>query len=382
MARRRFIVAQFLDSSNAFVRQVAPAKTRATLRWNAASSAYLTLPDNHAIVPTLVGEDGIRCAVWMVTIDNLVLSRRRLVLGRVGSVTGDDAPFGTVTVPVQDDWQDLANMLGWQVPGAPITGQNASEYARYTGTSEDNAKAAIAANATRLGRPWDVAPSLGRGDPATAPLELRMHELGDKIMPPLINDRLQLTHEYDDTTGRWLVDVREGEVFPRPITPQSGVLGRWSWVHQPPTATRAIVGGRGDGTAREFALVIDTALEAELGVALEIYVDARNAEAGADLAPYGWAELAKHRGKAGLTATLRETSWFRFADGYELGDKVRVQVGALDVEDVISQVDITHDTNGGFDTVPKVGLAIEDPTERLVGFVRHVATAVRGLEKR
>jgi hypothetical protein len=381
MVRRQFVVAQFLDASNGFVRQVAPAKTQATLRWNAASAAYLTLPDNHAILPTLVGEDGARCAVWMVTIDGGTLAKRRLLTGRVGAVAGEDAPFGTVTVPVVDDWQDLATMLGWQVPGAAIGGQGAAEYARYTGTSEENAKAAIAANAARLGRPWDVAPALGLGT-VQQPLEVRMHELGDKIVAPLINDRLQLTHDLDETTNRWLVDVREGETFPRPITPQSGVLSRWSWVKQPPTATRAVVGGRGDGTARQFALVVDTALEAELGVALEIYVDARNAEEGADLAPYGWAELAKHRGKAGLTATLRETSWFRFADGYELGDKVRVQVGALDVEDVISQVDITHDTRTGFVVVPKVGLATEDPTERLVGFVKNVATAVRGLEKR
>ncbi|MGX5772702.1 Gp37-like protein [Microbacterium trichothecenolyticum] len=375
-------MSQFLDAENGFIRQVAPAKTQATLRWNAASSAYLTLPDNHAIIPTLAGEEGVRCAVWMVTIDGGTLTKRRLLRGRVGTLAGEDAPYGTVRVPVVDDWGDLSTLLGWQVPGAAIGSQGGAEYARYTGTSEDNAKAAIAANVARLGRPWDVAPSLGRGNPDTAPLELRMHTLGESVVEPLITDRLQLTLEHDDLTGRSLVDVREGEVFPRPITPQSGVLSRWSWVKQPPTATRAVVGGRGEGTARQFALVIDTALEAELGVALEIYVDARNAEEGADLAPYGWAELAKHRGKAGLTATLRETSWFRFADGYELGDKVRVQVGALDVEDVISQVDITHDTAGGFVVVPKVGLATEDPTERLVGFVKNVATAVRGLEKR
>jgi hypothetical protein len=380
MARRRFIVAQFLDSSNAFVRQVAPQKSAVTLRWNAVSSAYLTLPDNHAIIPTLVAEAGVRCAVWMITIDGGTLTKRRLLEGRVGNVAGNDAPFGTVTVPVLADWADFATLLGWPVPGSAIGSQGTAEYARYTGPSETNVKAAIAANATRLGRPWTVAASLGRG--TVGPLELRMHDLAEKITAPLIADRLQLTIERDEDTSTWLVDVTEGEEFPRPITPQSGVLSTWSWVKQPPTATRAVVGGRGDGTDREFVLVVDTALEAELGVALEIYVDARNADEGADLEPYGWAALAEHRGKAGLTATLRETTWFRFADGYELGDKVLVQIGALEVEDVISQVDITHDTRGGFVVVPKIGLATEDPTERLVGYVRNVAAAVRGLEKR
>jgi hypothetical protein len=378
--RRRQIVAQFLDSANAFVRRVVPQTSLITLRWNAANTAYLTVPESHAIVPTLVADEGARCVVWMVTIDGDTLTKRKLVEGRVGTIAGEDAPFGTVTIPVVDDWQDFATLLGWQVPGSAIGSQSTAEYARYSGPSETRVKAAIAANATRLGRPWDVAPSLGRG--TSGPLELRMHSLADHVIAPLIEDRLQLTLERDDVTGRWVVDVTEGETFPRPITPQSGVLSRWSWVKQPPTATRAVVGGRGDGTAREFALVVDTALEAELGVALEIFVDARNAEAGAPLAPYGWAELAKHRGKAGLTATLRETSWFRFAEAYELGDVVSVQIGALEVEDVISQIEISHDVKGGFSVVPKIGLATEDPTERLVGFVKNVAAAVRGLEKR
>lgn len=376
----RSIVTEFRTASSAFIRQVTPVATQATLRWNAASSAYITLNESHPIIPELTGEDGVRCAVWMRTDTGGTVTARRLLVGRVGTLAGRDAPYGTVTVPVVDDWQNVARLLGWQAPAAPITGQDAAEYARYTGTSEDNAKAAIAANATRLALPWDVAPSLGRG--TSAPVELRMHEMGEKILDPLIADRLQLTVDLDDDTGRYAIDVREGEEFARPITPQSGVLSRWSWVKEPPTATRAIVGGRGEGIEREFVLVVDHDLEAELGVILEIFVDARNAEEGAPLAPYGWAELAKHRGRAGFTATLRETSWFRFADAYELGDRLAIQVGALDVEDVISQIDITHDTRSGFTVVPKVGLATEDPNERLVGFVNNVATAVRGLEKR
>jgi hypothetical protein len=379
--RRQYLIAEFLTSANEFVRQVLAQKSVVTLRWNAVSSAYLTLRDDHPIVPTLVSEQGLRCAVWMVVVEGNTLVRELLVEGRVGQLTGSDAPYGTVLVPVLDDWQDFTTMLGWQVPGAGVGGQSAAEYARYTGTSEDNAKAAIAANAARLGRPWDVAPSEGRGDPDTAPLELRMHDLAEKMVAALTNDRLQLTIVRNRLTGRWLVDVVEGETFARPVTPQSGVLLNWSWVQKPPTATRAVVGGRGEGTARAFTLVIDTALEAALGVALEIFVDARNAPEGADLAPYGWEELAKHRGASGLTTQLRETSWFRFPDSYRLGTKLLIQIGALQVEDVVTQIVITHDPGSGFSAVPTVGTATEDPQARLVGFIRNVATAVRGLER-
>lgn len=380
MPGRQYVQVVFLDHSNAFVRQVVALRSVVTLRWNAVSSAYLTVRDDHPIIPTLVSEEGVRAAVYLVVVDGGSLTKHKLLEGRVGSVAGNDAPFGTVTIPVMDDWADFATMLGWQVPGAAVGGQGAAEYARYTGASDTNALEAIAANAARLGRAWDVAPSLGLG--TVGPLELRMDELSSKLLPPLIADRLQLTIERNDETGRWSVAVRQGEVFPRPLTPRSGVLGSWSWVKQPPTATRAVVGGRGEGVERQFVLVVDEALEAELGVKLEISVDARNAAEGEALEPYGLRALAAARGKAGLTAVLRETSWFRFPDAYSLGTRLLVRIGSLEVEDVVTQVVITDDVDKGFSVVPTVGLANEDPQERLVGFISNVATAVRGLERR
>lgn len=381
MARRSYLQAVFRRPDHSFVKQAVAQRTVCSLLWNAVSTATLTFAESHPIIPTLSAEGGIRSSIWMITEDGgQPLLARKLMEGRVGQLSGEKAPHGTVVVPVVDDWQDFATLLGWQVPGSPIGSQSGLEYARYTGKSEANAKSAIAANAARLGRPWDVTPTLGLG--TVQPLELRMDPLSEKLIDALRNDRLQLTIERPEDTDRWTVDVVEGEAFTRPISPQSGVLQEWSWVKQPATATRAIVGGRGDGTARQFVQVIDTALEAEMGVALEIFVDARNADEGADLAPYGWAKLAEHRGKAGFTAALRETSWFRFPDAYGLGTKVQVKVGALDIEDVITKIEVTHDARSGFSVVPTVGLATKDPNERLVGFVNNVATAVRGLGRR
>ena len=377
--RRRYILAEFKDSANGFVRQVLPQKSAATLRWNATSSAYLTLKDNHPVIASLLTGAGTRCAVWMVEIDGATLATRRLLEGRVGSLSGNDAPHGTVTVPVFDDFADLSSVLGWQAPAAAITGQGVAEFDRYNGPSDTNALAAITANAARLGKDWDVAASAGLG--TVGPLELRMDKLADKILTALINDRLQLTIERDTATGRWDVAVRQGQTYPRPLTPQSGVLQKWSWVKQPPTATRCVVGGHGTGVDREYTLVIDTALEAELGVALEMHVNATGAGVGADLAPYGWEALAAAAGKAGLTAVLRETSWFRFPDAYDLGDVVPIQIGALEIEDVITQIEITHEAGSGFSVVPTVGLATADPQARLVGFIQNVATSVAGLER-
>lgn len=379
--RSQYLLTAFHTAEHEFIRQVAPQATKCTLRWNGTSTAHLTLKDSDAVIPELLA-DGMRGRVMLVTADDETgaIATRKLVDGRVGTMTGDEAPAGTVTVPVVDDFDEFSTVLGWQVPGAGIGGQGAAEYARYSGPSETAVKAAIAANVARLGKPWDVAPSLGRG--STGPLELRMHALAEKILDRLILDRLQLTIDRDVETNRWTIDIIEGETFPRPLTPQSGVLASWSWVKQPPTATRVVVGGRGEGIAREFALVVDSALEAELGTILEIFADARNVDEGDPLEPYGMAELAKHRGAAGFMAELRETTWFRFPEAYDLGTRVNVQVGALQVDDVITEIEITHDAENGLRAAPRVGLASADPQKRLIGYVQDVAAAVRGLQRR
>lgn len=374
----RTLIAQFLTADNEFIGQTIAQKTTASLLWNATSTASLTVRDTDRILPMVIAEPGTRCALWMTDLRGGTLKKRRLLEGRVDNITGSNSPSGTVTVPVVDDFDIFGSVLGWQVPGAPLSGQGSAEYWRLTAPTETRVKEAISANVTRLGLPWDVAPSTGLG--TSAPLELRMHPLAEKVLPALIDARLQLTFARDG--DRWKTDVREGQVFPRPITPQSGVLNRWSWVQQPATATRAVVGGRGDGVEREFALVVDEELEARMGVILEIFVEARGAEPGEDLAPYGREELAKRAAKAGLTAQLRENSWFRFAETYELGDRLPVKIGALEFEDVITRVEISHDAASGFVAVPTIGLATSDPQQQLVDYVRDLAVAVRDLERR
>ncbi|KDA05566.1 hypothetical protein DC31_13945 [Microbacterium sp. CH12i] len=347
----------------------------------AAHTAAMVIPESHPVVATMLGADGARGAVWMVSVDEDAgtLTSELVCSGRVLSLSGEDAPYGTVGVNVVDDKSLLDSILGWQVPGAPLAGQSAAEYATYTGPTETRVKAAVAANVARLGLAWDVVPTRGKG--TTGTLELRMHDLTRKVMPLLEADRLILSVIREDT-GRWTVDVVEGATFPRPLTPMSGVLQSWSWVIEQPTATRVVIGGRGEGTEREFQQVTDTARETALGLPLEVFIDARNTEEGSDITPSGWDELADRSGKAGFTADLLESSWFSFPDGYRLGDRVNIEVGALSVDDVITQVVISDDPENGFRVKPTVGLATADPQEQLLALVKKISTQVRGLERR
>ena len=106
------------------------------------------------------------------------------------------------------------------------------------------------------------------------------------------------------------------------------------------------------------------------------------AEAGADLTPYGLETLNDAGPKAGVTATLRETSWFRFPAAYDLGTRVAIRVGAFEAEDVITEIEITHTASDGFRVEPKVGFTVNDPQKRLTQFVVGLASSVRSLERR
>lgn len=374
--RREHILVELQTASSSFVKQLLPSETTCILRYNKPSTATLSVRDSHPAVPALIAE-GARAVVWMVSLEGTMLTKRRLVEGQIGPVEGS-GPFGALTATVTDDFSWFTSILGWQKPDALVTAQ-ATEYATYTGPAETRALAVIAAAVTRLGLPWDVPTSEGRGPTGTS--RFRMDQL-TTVIDMLTAARLQLTLERNPATGRWVVEIREGSVYARPLTARSGVLSAWSWAMQPATATRVVVGGAGQGVAREYKTVIDTAREAALGRILEAYIDVSDAEPGADLTPYGVEALAGAAAKASVTANLRETSWFRYPTAYDLGTRLPVQVGPAAVHDIVSEITVAHTNQAGFTVTPRFGFADTEPQARLTKYIASIAKSVRSLERR
>lgn len=342
-------------------------------------TAAMKIPEKHPAVAALVTTPEPRGEVWMITedLDAGTATRERVTSGRVISAEGS-GPYGSATVNIADDKSLLDTVLGWPKPTAGLTGQNV-EYAVYTGATETVVKAAIAANATRLGLPWDIVPTRGVG-PSTTRLELRMHDLTRKVMPLLEAARLILTVERQ-SNGRWMVDVVAGDTYTGALTPESGVLASWEWTIQYRTATRGVGGGRGDGVDRQFKQYVDTAAETAVGYPLEVFLDARQTEDGVDFTPEIVDEVKSRRPVAGFTPEIQEAGWFRFPDAYRIGTRVPVKAGAFEVNDVITQIEIAHDDKG-FRVTPTIGLATSDPQQQLLKLVRQLAAQVRGLERR
>ncbi|SDG21408.1 hypothetical protein [Microbacterium sp. 77mftsu3.1] len=370
------ILVELQTASSSFVKQLLPSATTCTLRYNKASTASITVRDSDPAVPALIAP-GARATVWLITLDEGLLTQRRLVEGRVGQIESA-GPYGNLTASVVDDFSWFTSMLAWQKPDAAVTAQT-SEFATYTGPAETRALAVIAAAVDRLNLPVDVPASEGRGPVGVS--RFRMDQVAT-VVDMLTDARLQLTIERNRETGRWVVEIRTGAVYTRALTALSGVISSWRIARQPATATRVVVGGAGQGVAREYKTVINSALEAELGRVLEVYVDASDAEPGADLTPYGLEALAANAEKGSVAAELRETSWFRYPTSYDLGTRVPVQVGPAAIHDIVSEITVAHTNEAGFTVTPRFGFADMEPQTRLTKYVASIAKSVRSLERR
>lgn len=359
----RFVI---YDKTGAYQRDFEGVDATADLAPNEIPTASFALDDDHVAVPAVV-TNGSRCAVWFRGAERF--------RGIVHETPGE-GPDGTITAQVRGDLRKLWHWQGWPNPANPVT-QQTSAYRTIRGVSETVLKTALAENFQRLGVPWSVAPTQGRGTPTE--VNLRMHPLAEKLLPSVTADDLVVTLAY--INGQVVVDVRESRLLPGVLTPASGIPEEYTFERTAPTVTRVIVGGRNEGAAREFAEVRDTALEADWGDIIEGFRDARNTEEGSDLTVDGREALAEGRPTTGISTTLNETDRFRFGTTYDVGDRVAVRVGPVERTQAIS-VAITETVADGVVVTPRIGEVQGDTTDALARDIGRLARGIRDTGRR
>lgn len=353
------------DKAGKFKREFSGVQAAADLLPNAISTATFTLDDDDPALPAVTAP-GARCAVWFRGAE-----RFRGVIQE----TPFEGPEGVLTAHVRADIRKLWHWQGWQLPTAAV-GAQSQAYRTYTGPAETVFKNALRENFTRLGVPWTVAPDQGRGLPTRA--EFRMHPLADKLMPPLIENDLITTLAYEG--GGVVVDLRESKLVPGVLTVATGIPDSYSGNRIAPTVTRVVVGGRGEGVAREFVQVIDPVREAEWGDIIEGFVDARNTDEGSDISIDGREALAEGAPRAAIATTLAETARFQYGKTYIEGDRVRVRVGPVDTTQQIS-VAVTEDADEGVVITPSIG-ELDVSADMDVQLANQVARLARGIRDR
>lgn len=365
-----------------------PLSVTATVRHNAISSCSVEVDADHPRVPDLMAS-GARLAVDY--------DGRHLLSGPIVSREGKGpATTATITVRADDDLRALWRVLAWPNPTGAITAQGeASSYDRVTGPAETAIKHYASRNFARLALPIRVAPDQGRG--GRVALQARMHPIADRVFPAVDLAGVGVTIRHDRAVGDLVMDCYTPRKLRRLISEETGALVDWSWSDKSPTLTRTVVGGQGEGTAREFVLVVDAARETEWADVGEEFRDARDVggdDTGADgepepadpavvaetLTARGQERIEEGAATAGLTLTLAEAEGFRYGEHVRVGDEVTVQVApGLEVTDVLREVQLSWTTEQGVEVTPIVGDRQDDPDVALRRAVNDIARALRAL---
>ncbi|MDQ4502188.1 hypothetical protein [Sinomonas sp. ASV322] len=305
-----------------------------------------------------------------------------LISGPVRSRSGKGpGRAGTMTFTVEDDWRLLQRVLGWPVPSAQITGQGAAEYDVVSGPAETVLKTLLTRNAVnRRGLPVTVAPDRRRG--ANITVSARFHPLADILLSALDTAGIGVTVR--QSGSGLMVDVYEPTVHARELNDESGVVAEWEWASEAPEATDIVVGGQGEGTARQFALFQNAARAAEWGDVIEVFRDARDTNAGDVFAQRAVETFAETAEKTGLKIRLSETENFRYGrDGVHVGDRVSLRVGPdLVVTDILRSAELTWKAESGLEVTPKIGEIADSDDEVLAKAVRRTASALRDMRSR
>lgn len=345
-----------------------PESVTVTVGFNIVGTAEVTFPSDHNRAADILTE-GARLVIDYPGLD------LPLITGPVTGVKGQ-GPEGqsTVTVTVTDDLSILWETLGWQVPTAVISAQDAAEYRTYTGNAETIIKTMVQEQAiTRFGHPLTVAPNLNRGAVIPGGVKIRMHPLAERLFPAV--EQAGLGVRVYQSGPALALDVYEPAVYPKVISEAAGTLRTWKWNRTNPTATHAVAGGQGEGTARVFRSASDDALAALYGRKIEVFADARNGETNEEVDQSSSEVLFEGQPKSGLELELSETPYFRYGT-VAVGDRVTIRAGALEISDVMRSVTVTWDRSDGLKFLPMVGKAQSSSDAKLAGAIK---TLWRGL---
>lgn len=344
-----------------------PQRVDITPRHNQKPTGTFVIPVDHPKLDKLIVE-GARA-----TID---YHGQQLVSGPIDRLTGTGTAEGTVTVELEDDWSFFADTLGWPVPTAAIGSQSSSEYDTKIGPAETVVKYFAQRAITRLGLPITVAPDQGRG--ADIIVRVRMQSLADMLFPTLDQAGIGVTIRQNGAAGL-VLDCYETAWYPIVLKPHTGVVRDWEWSRARPKVTRAVAGGTGEGTARVFREVIDTAAEDLWHAKREVFVDASSADTTAEVDAQAQTAITDGAASAGLKLTLAETESFRYGEQLRVGDLVTTQLvpGTAPITNVLREAPISWTSDEGLLVVPSVGDRQDDPNKTFVQAISSLARAIR-----
>lgn len=211
---------------------------------------------------------------------------------------------------------------------------------------------------------------------------LRYDVVGEKLFAWCADKKTGWQLLYNPNTASIDLDVFVPRDLSKDIrfSPDLGNLREFIWTLSAPTATRAIVACQGDGKGRYLYQKTDTALEAEWGLQIEVFVDRRDlplvtdpatgnpvkaslevtdeefTSAVAAVEEAATTALSAGTGSGNFQIYPIDTEQVKFGRDYFVGDIVSVVVDGTEYVDMVREVNITVDDGGNAVSVsPKIG---------------------------
>ncbi|SEI44620.1 virus ReqiPepy6 Gp37-like protein [Arthrobacter sp. yr096] len=326
-----------------------PKALTATVRHNLVSTASVTLPLSHNRMSELQA-DGARVKISF--------RGEHLLSGPIVSEEGEsDGLTGSVTFNIEDDFRVLRDITGWPVPTSPVTNQAAAEYRTYTGTAESILKTAVNENGvTRMGIPGlIVAPNLGRGAVVPGGVPFRMHYLSDQLFPAIEQAGIGVTVK--QVGANLVLDCYVPRTYTRKLSVKGRTLQSVKWSRSRPNKSRVIIGGQGEGTARNFRSITDSYRESTYGMRAETFRDARDDDSPSVMDARGQETLTAEGPKNGISLSLAGTGIFQYGPGgFRVGDTLPVDIGNdVVISEMLREVALTWVSKDYAKVEPTVG---------------------------
>lgn len=241
-------------------------------------------------------------------------------------------PAGTLTVTGDDDTSLLWRRLAYPQPGNAVVSTQVVAYDVRTGSAESvmhgyvgaNLVAAAGAPAARAVAGLGLAANLNRG--ATVTKSARFDRLGDLLADIAGYAGLGFrVVQIGQGLQFQVVDPGDVSGFVR-LDLWNGTLSGVTVTDDPPSVSRVIVAGQGQGDQRTFLERSNPAAETGWGPfgRTEVYLDQRQTDDPVELAQAGDKALADGAGSASMTAIPGDDSTMAWPQNWDVGDTVTV----------------------------------------------------------
>lgn len=289
---------------------------------------------------------------------------------------------GTLTIYGPSAEQVIADRLAYQVPASAPSSQSAFEYDRRSGVAETVVKAYVNLNAgpgalmARRVSGLVMETDLARG--AIVKGSARMINLAELISPLCLSGGIGWRVRFNGDDLEFQIYIPSDKSGTAKFGSYLGNLVSYEHTSEAAKTNVAIVGGQGDGTARVFREIVDSAAVAAWNNRTESFIDRRDSTDTVELDQAGTEEIVNNGPINGLAIKTADTPNLLFYRDYFLGDVISIPEAGI--TDILREIEINWTADQGPSAETTVGSASTTGTLKMLQKLDELNKKVEALQ--